>query len=54
VRRVFDPDERVNPGKVVPVHACREWTHVRREGVRHDNESAYATRHTPHAMVGTP
>ncbi|HXM38907.1 MAG TPA: FAD-linked oxidase C-terminal domain-containing protein [Gemmatimonadales bacterium] len=26
VRRVFDPDERVNPGKVVPVHACREWT----------------------------
>jgi len=26
VRLVFDPDERVNPGKVVPVHACREWT----------------------------
>jgi glycolate dehydrogenase FAD-linked subunit len=26
VRRVFDPDERVNPGKVVPVHACREWS----------------------------
>jgi len=25
LRRVFDPDERVNPGKVVPVHACREW-----------------------------
>jgi FAD/FMN-containing dehydrogenase len=24
-RRVFDPDERVNPGKVIPVHACREW-----------------------------
>jgi len=24
-RKVFDPDERVNPGKVVPVHACREW-----------------------------
>jgi FAD/FMN-containing dehydrogenase len=30
VRRVFDPDERVNPGKVVPIHACREWTGVRR------------------------
>src|SRR6266508_3191902 len=29
VRKVFDPDERVNPGKVVPVHACREWTHAR-------------------------
>jgi len=26
VRRVFDPGERANPGKVVPVHACREWT----------------------------
>jgi len=25
LRRVFDPEERVNPGKVVPVHACREW-----------------------------
>ena len=29
LRRVFDPDERVNPGKVIPVHACREWTHAR-------------------------
>ncbi|HKW39629.1 MAG TPA: FAD-linked oxidase C-terminal domain-containing protein [Gemmatimonadales bacterium] len=25
VRRVFDPGERMNPGKVVPIHACREW-----------------------------
>ena len=25
-RRVFDPDERANPGKVIPVHACREWS----------------------------
>jgi glycolate oxidase subunit GlcD len=25
VRRVFDPEQRANPGKVVPVHACREW-----------------------------
>jgi glycolate oxidase subunit GlcD len=30
VRQVFDPAERVNPGKVVPVHACREWTGVHR------------------------
>src|SRR5881396_3596395 len=29
VRRVFDPKERVNPGKVIPVHACREWTSAR-------------------------
>lgn len=25
VRRAFDPDGRANPGKVVPVRACREW-----------------------------
>jgi len=25
VRRVFDPAELANPGKVVPFHACREW-----------------------------
>jgi glycolate oxidase len=26
VRRAFDPGDRANPGKVVPVRACREWT----------------------------
>jgi glycolate oxidase subunit GlcD len=25
LRDVFDPERRANPGKVVPVHACREW-----------------------------
>ncbi len=25
VRTAFDPERRANPGKVVPVHACREW-----------------------------
>jgi glycolate oxidase subunit GlcD len=25
VRTVFDPDHRANPGKVVPIHSCREW-----------------------------
>jgi glycolate oxidase subunit GlcD len=25
VRRVFDPGELANPGKVVPLRACREW-----------------------------
>ena len=29
VRRVFDPAERANPGKVLPVHACREWHAVK-------------------------
>jgi glycolate oxidase subunit GlcD len=32
VRRVFDPEERMNPGKVVPVHACREWAGVTNPG----------------------
>ena len=26
LRDVFDPERRANPGKVVPVHACREWS----------------------------
>ncbi|MCZ6915918.1 MAG: FAD-binding protein [Gemmatimonadetes bacterium] len=25
VRQAFDPHELSNPGKVVPIHACREW-----------------------------
>jgi glycolate oxidase subunit GlcD len=25
LRQVFDPMRRANPGKVVPVHSCREW-----------------------------
>ena len=25
LREVFDPDRRANPGKVIPVHSCREW-----------------------------
>jgi glycolate oxidase subunit GlcD len=31
VRRVFDPRERANPGKVLPLHACREWCALRPE-----------------------
>ena len=29
VRRAFDPAEMANPGKVVPVRACREWCAVK-------------------------
>jgi len=25
LREVFDPDRRSNPGKVIPIHSCREW-----------------------------
>jgi glycolate oxidase subunit GlcD len=26
LREVFDPDRRANPGKVVPMRSCREWS----------------------------
>jgi glycolate oxidase subunit GlcD len=26
LRDVFDPNRRANPGKVVPIHSCREWS----------------------------
>src|SRR3954465_14059407 len=29
LRSVFDPDRRSNPGKVVPIHACKEWHGVK-------------------------
>ena len=25
LRSAFDPERRANPGKVIPVHSCREW-----------------------------
>jgi glycolate oxidase subunit GlcD len=28
LRSVFDPERRANPGKVVPVHSCKEWHSV--------------------------
>jgi glycolate oxidase subunit GlcD len=28
LREVFDPERRSNPGKVVPIQACREWVGV--------------------------
>jgi glycolate oxidase subunit GlcD len=44
VRKVFDPDQQVNPGKVVPLHACREWVSAnpgRKPGVlEHDSRAA--------------
>ena len=26
IRLAFDPEERANPGKVIPIHRCREWS----------------------------
>ncbi len=55
VRRVFDPQERVNPGKVVPVHACREWASVRSAGWGVRSGNGNPAPRTPHpALSGTP
>jgi FAD/FMN-containing dehydrogenase len=56
VRRVFDPAERVNPGKVIPVHACREWAGVRNaeRGMRNVsrwNEPSDAALRIPHSAL---
>ncbi|HEX9084114.1 MAG TPA: FAD-linked oxidase C-terminal domain-containing protein [Gemmatimonadaceae bacterium] len=39
LRAVFDPERRSNPGKVVPVHACKEW-HAVPDGRLHMGVSA--------------
>jgi glycolate oxidase subunit GlcD len=31
LRSAFDPEKRSNPGKVVPVHSCREWHGVSKQ-----------------------
>ncbi len=53
VRLVFDPDERVNPGKVVPVHACREWTSSRNAkfGMRNDTAGFNSAFHISHSAL---
>jgi len=58
VRRVWDPEERVNPGKVVPVHACREWTGVRSvewgvRSVASRDAPADSALRTPHSALDT-
>ena len=53
VRRVFDPEERVNPGKVVPVHACREWTAKRNaeRGMRNERASVNSAFRISHSAL---
>jgi glycolate dehydrogenase FAD-linked subunit len=35
LRSVFDPERRSNPGKVVPVHSCKEWHSVPSARLQH-------------------
>jgi glycolate oxidase subunit GlcD len=53
VRLVFDPGERVNPGKVVPVHACREWAGVRSAewGTRSGDSPPDSALRAPHSAL---
>jgi glycolate oxidase subunit GlcD len=49
LRGVFDPDHRSNPGKVVPVHSCKEWHSV---ASTRDSERARASE--PPALAAEP
>jgi glycolate oxidase subunit GlcD len=46
LRAVFDPDRRSNPGKVVPIHSCKEW-----HGVRSAREVARVPESPPLAAL---
>ena len=48
LRGVFDPDHRSNPGKVVPIHSCKEW-HSVTSARTHEHALAGA-----HAAAGEP
>jgi glycolate oxidase subunit GlcD len=48
LRGVFDPDHRSNPGKVVPVHSCKEWNAV----AGHLRPRIIAPRHADDDMPG--
>ena len=42
LRGVFDPERRSNPGKVIPIHSCKEWNAVARKKNRLPHISAPA------------
>ena len=44
LRSVFDPDRRANPGKVVPIHSCREWNAVAGARLRADAREGVPAR----------
>ncbi len=47
VRASFDPDNRANPGKVVPVKSCREWHGQMKRQRRYQGEASSAIGNTP-------
>jgi glycolate oxidase subunit GlcD len=52
LRGVFDPERRSNPGKVVPIHACKEWNAVARSRLRMSSSTqAHADDELPGATT---
>jgi glycolate oxidase subunit GlcD len=52
LRGVFDPERRSNPGKVVPLHACKEWNAVARSRLRMSSSTqAHADDELPGATT---
>ena len=52
LRSVFDPERRSNPGKVVPVHTCKEWRAV--PGGRLRIAESPAEVHEPSPLAAEP
>jgi hypothetical protein len=52
LRSVFDPDRRSNPGKVVPIHSCKEWQAV--PGDRLHLASSTAQSAEPEPLAAEP
>src|SRR6266568_1947821 len=52
LRSVFDPERRSNPGKVIPVHACKEWRAV--SGGRLRIAETTAEVHEPRPLEAEP
>ncbi len=52
LRSVFDPERRSNPGKVIPVHACKEWRAV--SGGRLRIAESPAEVHEPRPLEAEP
>src|SRR5687767_4794764 len=53
LRGVFDPERRSNPGKVIPVHACKEW-HAIPSGRLRSDASEHLTAHEPPPLSAEP
>ena len=51
LRSVFDPERRSNPGKVVPVHSCKEWQAIPGGRLR---TAAMAERDAPRPLEAEP